>query len=127
MMALFGDVNNLAVSKSLPDKKKHIAFITDSNGNIVSIGINKYTHPHGSIHAEDDAIRSLSFQVSRGKFKERRCRRLVMYVFSISDDLKMSKPCEDCQSLLKEYSEWFQKIYYSTGNINDVIAEFSLR
>jgi cytidine deaminase len=111
----------------MPDDKKHIAFITDSNGNIISIGINKYAHPYGSIHAEDAAIRYLIHQVSRGKFKERKLRRLTMYVFCIGADLKMSKPCLACQDLLQEYSSWFHRVYYSTGNPDNVLEEFNLK
>ena len=91
------------------------------------MGTNKYIHPYGSIHAEDAAIQYLKFQIRRGEFKARKCRRLIMYVFSICIDLKMSRPCENCQILLNKHSNWFQKIYYSTGNINNVIEEFLLQ
>ena len=112
------------VLKAFNDKKRHIAIITDNGGNILSIGMNSYTMPFGTIHAEDDAINNLLFKVSRGKMKTRLCKRLILYVFAISEDLKMSKPCSKCQKLLDKYDTWFSRIYYSTGEVNNIIERY---
>ena len=107
----------------MADNKKHVAIITDSKGNIITFGHNFYTD-YGTIHAEDAAIKRLKNMISRGKYKERRCRRLNMYIFRIGTDLMMSKPCSSCQELLTDYWSWFGHVYYSTGDEDNIMEEY---
>ncbi len=113
---------NGIVLKKVHDDKKHIAFITDSSGNILAIGTNSYALTSG-IHAERDAIDRLKNLISRGKIKERSCRHLCIYVFAIGVDLKMSRPCTRCQNLLGMYRHWFSRIYFSTGDPDNILDE----
>lgn len=102
------------------DTKKHLAIILDNEGNIMSVGYNVFQADNSSIHAEDNAIRNLLNLVQIKRVKERRCRKLIMYVLSVrkNGNVKNSKPCENCQKILEKYDFMFNKIYYSmTDNI----------
>jgi deoxycytidylate deaminase len=82
---------------------KHIAIIFHRS-NIVAVGYNyyrQYSHSKEiySVHAEYDAIMRLKDKVARGKLKPKKYSLLVIRVKN-SGELKLSKPCADCQKRL---------------------------
>ena len=87
--------------------------------------MNDYALTYGK-HAEKDAIMKLEQKIELGKIKIRNCRRLRMYIFAIGEDLKMSKPCCQCQILLASYWHWFSRIYYSTGDEDNILDTWRL-
>jgi hypothetical protein len=100
------------ILKELTDNKKHLAIILDSNNNILTAVANDFEY-----HAEDNAIKNIINMISIGRMKQRRAKRLVMYVFRVSNmGMLLSRPCEKCQALLAKYDYLFNRVYYSISN-----------
>ena len=106
------DPDGIAVEASGKSKEKFKlgAIICDKKGRVVATGYNRHkTHPlYGSgnfkmVHAEGAALMAadrLEIDVAG----------MTMYIFRHRGHL--SKPCKDCQELLKKYK--IKKVFYST-------------
>lgn len=107
----------------------HCAIIV-RGGNIISIGINKpkrnrfsdryVNYENRTIHAECEAIRK-----ARRKTDLRGTKMFVARLSKKTGEATMSRPCEHCQQMIKEYG--IKKVVYTTnsGNIqNENVSNF---
>lgn len=119
-LSLMNKVINLSMDLiHLPDGRcKHFSFICKRN-NILSIGWNSYLESHplakkygycdGNIHSELDAV--IKFKRDKELLKD--CF-LINTRVNIFRDLKIAKPCFQCQNWLKFVG--FKKIVYSNND-----------
>lgn len=103
------------------DKHRHVSFILYKS-NIISIGYsqshktdplaNKYGYRFNSIHSELQAIKRFPFPPS----KLTRCTIVNVRVMA-NGNFGMSKPCINCQKLLKDFG--LRTVYYTNrqGNL----------
>lgn len=98
---------------------------------IVAYGHNKSTFNYAqfkSIHAEEDALRSL---VKINKFQNKHirnnCKLYVVRIQKNTNLLKMSKPCQNCINNIKKQN--IGVTYYSTNDtfIDDLITQYIIK
>lgn len=100
-------------TKSTMSHKHGCVLVNEDDGTIVSQGYNRSTtimcHTY-SIHAEVDTLIKLKKKANRSILP-----KCVMYIVRIgpSQELKYSKPCENCQKAILKYG--IKNVYYSTG------------
>lgn len=90
-------------------------------GKIVATGCNYRSdqcHYGYSIHAEASAIQAFLKQGSRKGFNKSILQHCTLYVIRIGRKnanypLKLSKPCENCVSIMKKHK--IKKVYWSIG------------
>lgn len=96
-------------------QQRHICAIIKENGsdiNVISVGYNiRFKVNNETYHAEEDALMKL-----KSKYKK---ISLVIIRISRSSNkedykLSMSKPCNNCVSLISNYK--IKNVYYSTDN-----------
>lgn len=93
---------------------KHISFITNHQGHILSVGTNTLkTHPRMKalgyetikLHSEVDAFNKLDYNDRKKRIY------LINFRLGKNDVLRLSKPCKYC---LPWCSAVFEEIYYTT-------------
>ena len=106
----------LIINKLIKEAEKstircqHAAAII-KKGNILSIGFNykkKNFKNQYSIHAEKSALLNCNKKNIKGAIM------IVIRLNKINNKLMKSKPCLQCQNMLKKFN--LKNIYYSTGN-----------
>ena len=80
-----------------------------SNGKLIAKGHNAYKNDKYSIHAEVSAINNLK-KNCRQKFNTKSITMVVIRVNG-QDDLRLSKPCENCSNIIKRNN--IKLVYYS--------------
>jgi deoxycytidylate deaminase len=89
---------------------KHSAIIIHK-GNIVAEGINyggTYISRWYAVHAEIDALHKIKHRSK--KFREE-CS--IVCVRVVGNDTKMSKPCINCENIIKQYG--IKRIFFTCG------------
>lgn len=86
------------------DEFKHVALIFN-NDRLCGIGYNIINISDESEHAEYRALKDLKTHISRGAIKVKRFNMVVLRLSVDKDNdditLKMSKPCSNCQKMLR--------------------------
>ena len=112
---------SVKLNREINDKSKqfrHFSFILDGN-KIISVGQNdkdkthtlafKNGYKYSCIHSELDALVRAKIDVERFK----KCT-IVNVRLNRFNHVNLSRPCMNCQNLLKHYK--FKKIYYTNEN-----------
>lgn len=100
------------------DDFKHVAFIFHEN-QICGVGYNIINIKDQGEHAEYRALKDLQRRIGDGQIKPKRFIIIVMRVVLNKTNgeiyMKMSKPCINCQKMLK-HQNLIKKVYWSTDN-----------